>query len=123
MEATKVQIGARNACWIAGYLCALALSLVALSRWNDNTDHPWQTLGLKFDRRAAMDAFGGTLIGTLVMAAIFFVEHVLGLIDVVGIRSPGFSILIGLLWFLPGASAEELFCRGFMLNGLFMLVP
>ncbi len=123
MGAKTVEFAARNACWIIGYLCALALSLVALSRWNDNADHPWQILGLKFDRVAAMDMLGGALIGTLVMAGIFFAEQVLGLIHVTGISSPDFSVLIGLLWFLPSASSEELFSRGFMLNGLFMLVP
>ncbi len=122
-EQNKVEIAVRNACWTIGFLCALALSLVALSRWNDDANHPWQTLGLTFDRVAAMDVFGGSLIGTLVMAGIFFVEQILVLIHVTGTRSLDFSCLVGFLWFLPGASAEELFSRGFILNGLFMLLP
>jgi membrane protease YdiL (CAAX protease family) len=111
----------RNAWWVLGDLSILVFTLVALSRWKES-DHPWHVLGLEIDRIAVMDALAGFLIGAVVMIGIFSVEQTAGLLRVSGLRDLDFFILVGFLWSLPGAFAEELFCRGFMLNGLFMVL-
>jgi len=112
----------REAWWLIGNLSVIVFSVVALAHWKNSRDNPWQVLGLDLDRAAGVDLSIGFLIGALVMVGIFLVELTWGLIDVAGVRRPDLFILNGCLWFLPRAFAEELFCRGFLLNGLFVLV-
>lgn len=107
--------------WVVGYLSILIFSLLALSRWEDDTFRPWRALGLRFNRVAAMHTWAGFLVGALVMAGIFLVEQLAGLIHVS--RIPGWNsfLLVEFFWFFPQAFAEELFCRGFMIQGLFVV--
>lgn len=113
----------RTAWWIAGSLIILLFDAIALYRWKGRADHPWQILGLEFNRITVIDALVGFLIGAFAMVGIFSVEMATGLIQVSGWQNPQLFILFGAFWYLPRAFAEELFCRGLMLNGFCMLVP
>lgn len=79
-------------------------------------------MGLWFDRGAAIDMLAGFVIGALVMTGIFFVEWMSGYVKVTEILLPSVYLLSSPLWILPSVFAEELFCRGLMLNGVLMVI-
>jgi len=56
------------------------------------------------------------------MLGIYFAEQVEGLIRIASVQPSGLIFMLGFFNYLPQAFAEELFCRGLMLNGLFLLL-
>jgi|ERR1700694_2358626 len=107
--------------YIAGTFSVITFSIIALARWKRGIDDPWAIMGLSLDRVSVVDMSAGVLIGTVVMAGVFLVEWKFDLIHVDGVNLPRVFILGWLGWLLAHAFAEELFCRGLMLNGILMV--
>lgn len=110
------------AIYTIGTLSIIVFSLVAIAGWKKGSDNPWEIMGLWLDRAAAIDMLMGFLIGALVMTGIFFVEWMSGYVRASEIGLPNVLILSSPLWIFPHVFAEELFCRGLMLNGVSMVI-
>lgn len=106
----------------AVYAVAMACGAFAVPRWRRAQIPPWQGMGLRIDARAWIDLAAGIAIGALVMAGVFGVEWVLGVLHVRGAQLPdlGWARWLPVLAFL--AFGEEVAYRSLMLNGLLVLL-
>jgi uncharacterized protein len=104
------------------YVGMFIFAAVALAHWRRAGINPQKPLGLMLDRKTVIEFGVGTLVGTLAILGVFYVESLAGFLQTSVVVPSSSHTLRFASSYLVSVFVEEVIARGLLLSGLMLVI-